>query len=91
MIWHSLAELLPPKCSLPPLRAKIVIPLRSTIWKICFPLSERGHVKDTMKTLSQLFDQSPVSQPTKFLNQKIVIDYICMKIIHHNKSVAKND
>ena len=69
MIWHSLAELLPPKCSLPPLRTKIVIPLRNTFWEICFPPVEKGHVEDTMKTLSQLFDQSPVSQPIKFLNQ----------------------
>ena len=44
-----------------------------------------------MKTLSQLFDQSRVSQTSKYLNQQIVIDYICMKIIHHNKSIAKND
>ena len=44
-----------------------------------------------MKTLSQLFNQPPVSQAITFLNQQIVIDYICMKIIHHNKSIAKNN
>ena len=64
MIWNSFAEL-----SHPPFRTKIVIPLRSSFWEICFPQAERGHVEDTMKTLSQLFDQSPVSQPIKFLNQ----------------------
>ena len=64
MIWHSLAELFPQYLfSLPPLRTKIVIPLRSSfleIWK---------HVEDTIKTLSQLFHQSPVSQPINFQNQ----------------------
>ena len=69
MIWGSLAELLPPKCSLPPLRTKIVILPRSSFWEICFPPAERGGVEDTMKTLSQIFDQSPVSQAIKFLNQ----------------------
>ena len=69
MIWHSLAELLLPKCSLPPLRTKIVVSLRSTFREICFPPAERGHVEDTMKTFSQLFDQSAVSQPIKCLNQ----------------------
>ena len=58
MIWHTLAELLLPKYSLPPLKIKIVIPLRSTCWEICFPPAERGHVEETVKTLSQLFDQS---------------------------------
>ena len=91
MVWHYLAELLPPKCSLLPLRTKIVIPLRSSFWEICFPPAESGHVEDTMKRLSKHFDQSPVSQPMKFLNQQIVIDYICMKIIHNNKSIAKSD
>ena len=52
-----------PICSLPPLRTKIVIPLRSSFWEI------GKHVEDTMKTLLQLFDQSPVSQLIKFLNQ----------------------
>ena len=58
MIWHSLAELLLPKCSLPALKTKIVVPLRSTFWEICFPPAERGYVEETMKALSQLFDQS---------------------------------
>ena len=69
MIWHSLAELLTQKCSLPPLRTKILTPLRKSFWEICFPPAERGDVEGTMKTNSQLFDQSPVSQPIKFLNQ----------------------
>ena len=50
MIWYSLAELLPQKSSLPPLRAKIVIPPRSSFLEICFPPEKRERGEDTMKT-----------------------------------------
>ena len=68
MIWHSLAELFPQYVASPPLTTKIVIPLRSSFWEICFPPAERGHVEDTIKTLSQLFDQSPFSQSIESVN-----------------------
>ena len=66
--------MLAPECSLPPLGEQFL--------KNLFPLAERGQ-EDTMKTLSQLFDQSPLSaalisqfkdKPNKLLDRSLNCD-----------------
>ena len=58
--------MLAPKCSPPPLPTK-----RVAVFEKFVSPQQKGVGEDTMKTLSQHFDQSPVFQPIKFLNLKI--------------------
>ena len=46
-----------------------VSPFVSNSFNIRKMICESRYVEDTMKALSQLFGQSPVFQPIKFLNQ----------------------
>ena len=87
-------QILLPKCSPTPTESKnSSSPQEAVFEKFFFPSrkgSGRGHYENTF---TELYDQSSVFQPVKFLNlkvsqinflinQSIVIDYTCVEIIN---------
>ena len=100
MIWHSLAELFPHYAASTHLEQKIVIPLRSSFWEVCFP-QQKG---DMWRTLWKHFHNFLInhlflSQLNFWINKLWLITYVwklfitinqLQKMIDHSKYLNGN-